>query len=199
MSNNHYDSYCGIYCGACDIQMAYKTGQKDKFASFWTKSTVKAFLRAQGATYKKSDDLQVKCHGCKSDSVFINCRFCAIRTCAIDRKMEHCIECSDFPCKMYKARKKAEGLLPHLTLCQKNMESIKKAGVDQWLAEQEEQWQCPECRTGFAWYADRCQSCGSNLTSSTFKFSFIQSALVKLGIRLSSPRQRKSGEVIKSP
>lgn len=189
--NNNFDSYCGMYCGACDIQTAYRSGHKDNFSAFWTERVLKAFARAQGTAINAPEDLELKCHGCKSDTLFINCRHCTIRECARDKKVEHCNDCSDFPCTTYRERKKAEGLLPHLTLCRKNMESIKQTGVDQWLAGQEEQWKCPECRTDFAWYADRCQSCGTNLKSSTFNFSFIQSALLKLGISLSALKHRK--------
>jgi hypothetical protein len=41
--NFNYDSYCGIYCGACDIMMTYKTGRKHKLATFWDESTVRTF------------------------------------------------------------------------------------------------------------------------------------------------------------
>jgi predicted RNA-binding Zn-ribbon protein involved in translation (DUF1610 family) len=66
------------------------------------------------------------------------------------------------------------------------METIRKNGVAQWLLEQEKQWQCPDCRTSFAWYSTKCRTCGKDLRVNAFKFTFVQSALLKLGIRLAS-------------
>lgn len=45
MSNFNDDTYCGIYCGACSIQMAHKTGYKDKFADYWTEANLKTYLQ----------------------------------------------------------------------------------------------------------------------------------------------------------
>ncbi|WP_366946827.1 DUF3795 domain-containing protein [Desulfosporosinus nitroreducens] len=38
-----------------------------------------------------------KCDGCKSNNLFINCKHCKIRACAINRKVEHCNECNQYP------------------------------------------------------------------------------------------------------
>lgn len=51
MDSFNYDSYCGIYCGACDIMMTYKTGCQHRLASFWNESTVKTFHNKLGITY----------------------------------------------------------------------------------------------------------------------------------------------------
>jgi len=45
----------------------------------------------------------------------------------------------------------------------KNVETIKRIGVEQWLAEQESLWRCPECGTGFSWYTANCTTCGKDL------------------------------------
>ncbi len=186
MSEHNYDSYCGIYCGACDIHTAYKTGRKTRLSTFWSEPLLKTFLRSQRVDYKDSRTLQLQCDGCKSDNVFINCKICRIRACAIDKKVEHCIDCSEYPCAMIVGRKKIEGLLPHLKCTHSNMETIRKNNVAQWLLEQEKQWQCPDCRTSFAWYSTKCGACGKDLRGKAYKFTFVQSALLKLGIRLAS-------------
>jgi hypothetical protein len=69
------------------------------------------------------------------------------------------------------------------------METIRKNGIAQWLLEQEKQWQCPNCRTSFAWYSTKCGACSEDLRRSAFKFTFFQSALLKLGIRLASLKE----------
>ncbi len=180
------DSYCGIYCGACDISMADKTGRKTVFAEFWSEPMVTSFLRSQGYRRQEGESLRLQCSGCKSDNLFINCRVCPIRTCARERNVARCNDCKDYPCRILTERKKVEGLLPHVKSCQDNLEAIKKNGVDAWLADQGKRWKCPECQTGFAWYSAKCASCGRDLKEHAFRFSFLQSLFLKLGLRLAA-------------
>ena len=149
VNNFNYDSYCGIYCGACSILKAYQTGYKDKFASFW----------------KDEKGLELKCNGCKTDTVFTNCANCKIRSCAINKNVERCIDCNNFPCNMFSIDEHNNMLvkLPHLKGIPENLMTIKKVGANQWLAEQDKQWKCPECKTEFSWYTSNCSKCGKDL------------------------------------
>lgn len=149
MSNYNHDSYCGLYCGACDILLAYKKGYQDKVASF---------LNVEPS--------QIKCHGCKTDTLFINCQNCKIRNCAINRNMEHCNDCNDYPCNIFNELIhdfSNQFKLPHLKIIPKNLLTIKNIGVNPWLSEQEKQWKCPECQTSFSWYTPNCTNCGKDL------------------------------------
>ena len=169
MSNFNYDTYCGIYCGACSILRAYKTGNKDNFASYWTKSTLKDFLKGQGVSIAEGEDLSLKCHGCKTDTIFINCKYCKIRTCAISKKVEHCNDCEQYPCNLLNntlLNEEIQKQLPHLKAALDNLNTIKNAGVNNWLEQQEKQWKCPECDTTSSWYTFSCPSCGKDLTGS---------------------------------
>ena len=167
MSNFNYDSYCGNYCGACSIILADKTGSKDQLASYWTESTLKAYLQVQGIELTAEDNLQLRCNGCKSDTLFINCKHCKIRACAINRKVEHCSECNDYPCQLLKGsllNKDIQGKLPHLKVTSDNLTTIKNVGVEQWLNGQEKQWKCPECHADTSWYMFSCANCGKDLS-----------------------------------
>lgn len=186
MNQFNYDSYCGIYCGACDIHQACRTGHKDYFASFWTEPVLRALQKTLGNTELTSEALQIRCHGCKSDTVFINCTTCRIRSCAIERKIEHCIDCKEYPCPTHTEMRKISGLLPHVTNNHPNLETIKKKGVQQWLAEQEKRWKCPDCQTSIAWYSGSCRACGKNLKGLSYRFSPVKAFFMKLGIRLAS-------------
>lgn len=146
MSNFHYDTYCGIYCGACDILVAYKNGQGERIAP-----------------YLNVEASQVKCHGCKTETVFGTCGQCKIRNCARENKIEHCIDCDDYPCNHFNELKNLSSQRPHLKILEKNLSAIKDTGVDKWLKEQEDKWQCPECRTNFTWYLPNCVKCGKDL------------------------------------
>lgn len=48
MAERAGDSYCGIYCGACDIRLAGETGRKTRFAAFWDERTLRLFRERQG-------------------------------------------------------------------------------------------------------------------------------------------------------
>ena len=78
------DSYCGLYCGACDVLIANWNGTIDELAQAWD---------------MHPDDL--RCWGCKSDTVCIYCTDCTIRQCAQSRQIEFCFECEDFPCDVH--------------------------------------------------------------------------------------------------
>lgn len=158
----NYDSYCGLYCGACSILKAYESGDKDEMASFWNDEV----------------GLELKCHGCKSDTVFYNCASCKIRNCATARKVERCMDCKHFPCNLMKAEELKVLLdkLPHLKTIANNLMIIKNNGVEKWLSEQKEQWKCPDCQTHFTWYATYCSKCGKNLVElKSFTGSFDKS------------------------
>ena len=79
------DTYCGIYCGACSIVMRSETGRTDGFAA------------CLGSVPKE----ELACGGCKSDTVYAGCSTCSLRHCAREKGVAHCIDCTDYPCKIY--------------------------------------------------------------------------------------------------
>ena len=157
MSDFNYDSYCGLYCGACSIIKAYQTGTKDPFACFWSDEA--------GA--------ELKCHGCKTDMVFQGaaefggCSRCQIRACAREKGVERCLSCPDFPCQNFNPdtdiAKYLIDKLPHMSVIADNLQTILNEGASRWLELQEAQWKCPECRTDYTWYATHCSNCGKDL------------------------------------
>ena len=190
MKNNSYDSYCGIYCGACDIMMAGRTGGKYRLASFWNGKNIRRYQKTLGIEYDSEQPVSLKCNGCKSDTLFVNCASCRIRTCAIDKKVDHCLDCASYPCNLIVEFNKAGSLLPHVKNNHDNMKRIQDSGIKTWLSEQAERWRCPDCNTEFSWYTNKCKNCGKNLKEYSYKFSFIQALILKLGIFLSSRKQR---------
>lgn len=167
MSNFNYDSYCGLYCGACSVLRAFQTGIKDKFAEFFSDEA----------------GLELKCYGCKTDTVFSNCVNCDIRKCATEKNVERCSDCKDFPCNMMSVEqlKALFEKLPHLTMAPNNVEFIRGNGVEKWLSEQVKLWKCPECQTEFSWYAAKCSKCGKDLDKvKSFKGYFDKSIFQEL-------------------
>ncbi|MBN1619402.1 DUF3795 domain-containing protein [candidate division WOR-3 bacterium] len=153
------DSYCGLYCGACDILSAFKksldTGQKAQWSEL-----PKQFQSLPFDT-KKSE---IKCYGCKTDVVFDGCSHCLIRKCAAKKTgIETCLDCEKYPCWRHKLTglvKKVFGLekkLPHHKDIKPNLEFIRQNGIDKWLNEQEKKWTCPSCGERLTWYHPICE------------------------------------------
>jgi hypothetical protein len=114
----------------------------------------------------KTDALM--CYGCKSDTIFIGCSKCLIRKCAKDKmQVETCFQCTRFPCVRYRIfsfiRKLMQKRLPHIRSAYANQACIQDKGIATWLSEQEEQWKCSKCKTGFSWCTKTCTLCGNDL------------------------------------
>jgi hypothetical protein len=146
MEDFNYDSYCGNYCGACEILNAYKNGTGNEIAALW------------GASPE-----EIKCLGCKTGTVFKNCTLCGIRKCAMEKGVQHCVSCGEFPCRILESGKSLVDQLPHLKAIPQNMRTIKKKGAKYWLREQEAKWRCPDCGAPFSWYKEKCSGCGRDL------------------------------------
>ncbi len=91
------DSYCGIFCGACSVARHGETGRGDAFTACLGSVTAK----------------DLACGGCKSDALYAGCRSCRLRECAVARHVEHCVDCADYPCRIYRGWQSAGRILPH--------------------------------------------------------------------------------------
>jgi hypothetical protein len=149
------DSYCGLYCGACEILVAYLEAEKQGTTARWDDLPIEMTSMIPEA--------EVRCHGCKSDIVFAGCRRCPMRSCARDKQVDFCIECEEYPCslidEMKAAIEKIKDAMPHATSIINNLEDIKKLGKDAWLQKQKEIWSCPACGARLSWYQSTCRQC----------------------------------------
>jgi len=166
MSNFNFDSYCGLYCGACDILQAYRKGLETGKTPGW--DDVPERMRKNLPFHPK----EIKCHGCKTDTVFGGCAYCPIRKCARKKgNVEHCWDCKKYPCFRFKLMSiiaKLSSLdkkLPHQKTKKANQACICEFGTAQWLAVQDNKWKCPGCGTTFSWYRETCEKCGRELDS----------------------------------
>jgi hypothetical protein len=138
------DTYRGLYCGACGVINAVEKGTLDAFALKWDSTSEK-----------------MECHGCKSDHVAEFCNNCKIRNCAIEKGVDFCIECRDFPCETMQAFFENNSAHPKIHFS--NLERIKEAGLDVWLTEQKARWSCKACGTKFHFDETTCTQCGEKL------------------------------------
>jgi len=158
------DSYCGIYCGSCPILRHGETGRAD------------AFIECCGGVPKE----ELACGGCKSERVYAGCRVCTFRDCAVERGVEHCVECADYPCKQYEKWASMAKLLPHLCEAKGNLEAIRLDGTNAWLSAQKTRWACPNCGAPFSWYERACHACGRDLAKEAYAMKGLRRLLCKL-------------------
>ncbi len=139
-----YDSYCGLFCGACPIMVANAKGNLEEKAKAWD-----------------MDPKDLVCTGCKTRTLAAYCEDCVMRLCARDRELDSCVECEDYPCNSFETFQRDR--FPHHTLIVNNLAEICKVGAETWVAEQKKRWSCPKCGEQFTWYEDECAKCGEKL------------------------------------
>ena len=152
-----YDTYCGLYCGACEVLQANKTGKLNTTAKRW-----------------KMNPADITCHGCKSNALSIYCKDCDIKNCAEKMKIKLCFECVKFPCKRIIAFNNDKH--PHHSIVLKNLNTIKEKGKKSWLRMQDRRWRCKKCGTRFTWYTKKCTKCGSLVYSCILEEKELQHA-----------------------
>jgi hypothetical protein len=163
MEEFRYDTYCGLYCGACDIMAAFKRASERNESAKWDDIP----LELRKITPAKKTDAVI-CFGCKTDVVFAGCLKCPIRKCGKTKmRVETCFDCARFPCTRFRIysliRKLFMRRLPHLKSVYANRACIQGEGIQTWLSGQKEKWKCSYCKTDFTWYAKTCPSCGKDL------------------------------------
>jgi len=130
------DAYCGLYCGACS-----------------------ALLNSKKA--KRQAD--VKCLGCKSAQKPPAYRNkCAVRKCAIEKKVVSCGACQEYPCPKFASLNSGK---PKYGLREKYLNEIRKNGHAKWLADMKTRWTCAKCRTTFGYDMTACPKCAEKVCS----------------------------------
>ncbi len=134
MEQYRHDSYCGLYCGACDIMATYKESITQSKSATWN-DLPPEFQKNLPVPGKA----EIICYGCKSDILFAGCATCPIRKCAKEMIVDICAECEKYPCKYYKETDISGELLkklPHIKSRNINLNFIRKNGKSAWLTKQ---------------------------------------------------------------
>jgi hypothetical protein len=114
----------------------------------------------------------------------------------MEKGVEHCSDCADYPCKSFRTRRTLAKLLPHLNEADAGLASIELDGVDHWLDVQKRRWSCPECGTAFSWYAAACSECGSSLASHAHRLSGWRKFLCRLILTAAYRKGRAKDPVV---
>lgn len=142
---------------------------------------------------------EITCGGCKSDTVYAGCRTCRFRDCALEKSVAHCVDCGDYPCKMYSKWQLAAKFLPHVREAASSLEAIKRDGVDPWLAAQKKRWSCPDCDSPFSWYAPECYKCGRRLASEAYVISGWRKLLCRIVLPMAYRKGKKKSQQMLCP
>ena len=139
----YVDSYCGLYCGACELLLATQNGTLDRLAE-----------------QRNMTPEELECYGCKSGKSSKYCTTCSIKQCAREKGLEFCFQCETYPCEALRSFQQAH---PHKRSIFRNLQTIQEQGVEQWIEAQRQRWNCANCGTRFAYYDEVCKKCGQTL------------------------------------
>lgn len=135
---NNCFTQCGLYCGACSSKLLHDKAMGD--------NELKDFQ----VEYQDSP-----CAGCAS-GVNPDCEFVI---CNQTHGTQCCAFCAEFPCPMI-IKFSQDEWAHHIDVID-NLKRIKEIGIDAWLAEQKQQWSCPQCGSRTHWYQSKCCHCGA--------------------------------------
>lgn len=130
------DGYCGVYCGACPNLLA---------------------TRARTGTNH--------CYGCKSKATTGYCASCGIKTCATQKGLDFCGECPKFGSCERIQQFMSDKDWPYQQTVARNMQSIHRNGISNWLEDQKQRWRCAACGTACSWWDENCPQCGQPVAS----------------------------------
>lgn len=110
-------AYCGLYCEQC----CFKVTHDERDAR-----------HLEHSPYSFSPDRfsECACAGCKTDN---NCGPCNMRTCAIEKDLDHCANCDTFPCAHILRFERDDR--PHHTTAIENLRAIRRLGTERWYAQ----------------------------------------------------------------
>lgn len=151
--NPDFVAPCGLYCGVCAIQIADRENNQ-KFKE--------ALVQVYKGNLPDSEQMtaaDIHCRGCLSNDLFRHCMQCSIRACTKEKGYTGCHECSDFPCRLINefpipvGKKIILRAIPHW----------REVGTEQWIADEEKRYHCPQCGNKLFRGAQRCNRCKTDV------------------------------------
>jgi len=134
---------CGLYCGVCGIMYA-------------TRDDNKKFAELLAGVYNLPVE-KIHCEGCLAggEATFEYCRVCPIKSCTAERGYEGCHQCDEFPCEFIDNFPMPVGKRVML----RAIPRWREVGTEQWVAEEEARYVCPECGARLFRGSKRCREC----------------------------------------
>jgi hypothetical protein len=84
-------AFCGLDCADCAVYVATKTGDDN---------LRQAYAGHESARWKiQIEPARLNCHGCRDLQPKTGfCATCQVRACALERGLEDCARCGEYPC-----------------------------------------------------------------------------------------------------
>jgi len=135
---------CGIYPEICPIYIADKGGH----------TKLKEVL---AGVFNVTADA-IACDGCLSETPFVHCQECTIRSCVIEKGVEGCNRCDDFPCTNVESM---DDNTKKVVL--RAVPVWKELGTEKFIEEEMKHYQCPNCGNQLFMGAQKCRNCGNEV------------------------------------
>ena len=136
---------CGLYCEACTLFIATKEDP--------------ARLKQLAKRFGLPEE-EMKCYGCRSEKRGPYCHtLCKMYDCAMERGIDFCSECTDYPCDNLK---QFQSEAPHRIELWDDLTYIKEKGWEVWMKEARAKYSCPKCAAINSAYDLNCRKCGSD-------------------------------------
>ena len=86
-------AFCGVTCTKCPTYLATRQDSDEK------RREVAALWSEQFKTEIKPEE--INCDGCltKTGRLFTHCHVCEVRKCGLEKQIDNCAYCHDYPCK----------------------------------------------------------------------------------------------------
>jgi hypothetical protein len=140
--NKKLAAVCGLYCEACTLYIATREDP--------------ARLKLLAKRFQLPEE-EMKCNGCRAAKRGPYCQTCKMFACAVEKGIDFCVDCEDFPCHDLK---QFQSERPHRIELWDDLERIGAIGYKQWLKEIRENYTCPQCRSINSAYDLKCRQCG---------------------------------------
>jgi hypothetical protein len=135
--------YCGLFCESCAAYIG-TTQEPERLGQM-----AKRFGRTAE---------EIRCRGCRSDTLSFYCAVCAMKSCIEKKGLDFCSERGDYPCG---ALRDFQAQAPHRLELFESLEYVKAHGVKRWREKMERNYACAECGTLNAVYQSSCRRCGA--------------------------------------
>ncbi len=100
------------------------------------------------------------CCGCLGDdnNKPERCKTCKIKSCAKEKGLTYCYECSEFPCKQIKNLEKSYNKRYNTSLIE-NSKKVQAVGIVAFEASEREKWICTICSGVISLHDAECSNC----------------------------------------
>lgn len=131
---------CGLFCESC---------------TFYIATEENTALELLAKRCEKTID-EIRCKGCRSDTVTFYCKTCSMKQCAEKKGHKFCSECREYPCGTLK---EFQAQRPHRLELFASLDYLKEKGYIAWKKKMEKEYSCENCGTINSIYTFECRKC----------------------------------------